>query len=40
MVTDTPFFSISRKYGLLYFLFKHRLYGTILLHYHIRSKND
>lgn len=30
----------SRKYGLLYFLFKHRLYGTILLLYHIRSKND
>lgn len=30
----------SHKYGLLYFLFKHRLYGAILLLYHLRMKNN
>lgn len=30
----------SHKYGLLYFLFKHRLYGAILSLYRMRLKND
>jgi hypothetical protein len=33
-------FKLSSKYGLLYFLFKHNLYGLILKIYRKRNKNS